>query len=71
MLDHKMAVYMNEIKKLKRSNNKMIGGVCAGLADYLNLDVTIVRVLWVLFTCFVGAGLLAYIVCLVVMPTEE
>lgn len=39
---------MEEKKRLTRSNNKMIGGVCAGLAEYLDLDPTIVRIVWVL-----------------------
>lgn len=39
---------MEEKKRLTRSNNKMIGGVCAGLAEYLDIDPTIVRIVWVL-----------------------
>lgn len=37
---------MEEKKRLTRSNNKMIGGVCAGLAEYLDIDPTIVRIVW-------------------------
>jgi len=61
---------MNEIKKLKRSSNKMIAGVCAGIAEYFEIDTNLVRILWVLFTCFGGAGLVAYIVCMILMPNE-
>lgn len=61
---------MNGTKKLKRSSNKMIAGVCAGIAEYFDIDTSLVRILWVLFTLFGGAGLLAYIVCLVLMPKE-
>ncbi|MBN1462755.1 MAG: PspC domain-containing protein [Paludibacteraceae bacterium] len=61
---------MNGNKKLKRSSNKMIAGVCAGIAEYFDIDTSLVRILWVLFTLFGGAGLLAYIVCLVLMPKE-
>lgn len=53
---------------LKRSNNAMIGGVCAGVAEYLGIDVTIVRILWVLFTAAGGMGVIAYIICLILMP---
>ena len=56
-------------KKLCRSTaNKKLGGVCGGIAEYLDVDPTIVRLAWVLFTLFVGAGILAYIIALLVMP---
>ena len=58
-------------KKLYRSRtDKKICGVCGGLAKYLNMDVTIVRVLTVLLTLFVGGGLLAYIICALIIPEE-
>ena len=58
-------------KKLYRSrNDKKICGVCGGLAKYLNMDVTVVRLLTVLLTLFVGGGLIAYIVAALVMPEE-
>lgn len=47
----------------------MIAGVCGGLAEYINLDPTVVRLLWVLFS-FAGAGILAYIVAAIIMPVE-
>ena len=48
----------------------MLGGVCGGLGEYLSLDPTVVRLLWVLFT-FVGAiGLLAYLICLLIIPED-
>ncbi len=57
-------------KKLYRSTkDKKLGGVCGGLGEYLNIDPTLVRLLWVLFSCTAGAGLLAYIVCLFVIPS--
>lgn len=56
-------------KKLMRSTtDRVVAGVCAGLAQYFNLDVTIVRVLFVLLTFMGGPGLLAYIILWVVMP---
>ena len=58
-------------KKLYRSrNDKKLAGVCAGLAKYLNMDVTVIRLIMVLLTLFVGGGLLAYIVCALVIPEE-
>jgi len=48
-----------------------IAGVCAGFARYLGIDVTLVRVLWVLLTIYPpGAGLLAYVICWIVMPRD-
>ncbi len=60
-------------KKLYRSKDKKLAGVCGGLAEYLNIDPTVVRLLWALF-CFMGAGVLAYIVSAIIIPdfpTEE
>jgi phage shock protein C len=59
-------------KKLYRSeSNRMLSGVCAGIAEYFNLDPTIVRLLWVIASIFLGfgfGGLLAYLVCALVIP---
>jgi phage shock protein C len=56
-------------KKLTRSaTDKKLGGVCGGIAEYLDVDTTVVRLAWVLFTLFIGAGILAYIIALLVMP---
>ena len=58
-------------KKLYRSrNDKQLAGVCGGLAKYLNMDATIIRLIWALLVIFAGAGLLAYIVCALVIPEE-
>ena len=58
-------------KKLYRSKtDNKIAGVCAGLAKFLNVDVTIVRLIWALIVACAGAGLLAYIVCALVIPEE-
>ena len=57
-------------KKLYRSKtDQKIAGVCAGLAEYLNIDPTIVRVIWAL-VALCGAGVLAYIVCALVIPEK-
>jgi len=58
-------------KKLYRINEgKKLCGVCGGFAEYFNIDPTIVRLLWVLFTLFVGCGIIAYIVCALVIPSK-
>jgi phage shock protein C len=63
-------VKMNDIKTLYRSkSNRMIAGVCAGLGDYLNIDPTIIRLLFVLgFFTFNGAMLLVYLIMAIVTP---
>lgn len=50
--------------------NRKIAGVCAGIAEYFDLDVTLIRVIWVLAVIFGGTGLIAYLVCWLVMPDE-
>ena len=58
-------------KKLYRSRtDKKLAGVCGGLAEYLNMDVTIVRLIWALVSVFAGAGLIAYLVCALVIPEK-
>lgn len=61
---------MSESKKLYRSKtNKMISGVCGGLAEYLNMDANIVRVIVALATLFTGGTVgLAYLVMMFVIP---
>ena len=58
-------------KKLYRSNtDKKVCGVCGGLAEYLELDVTIIRLVAVLAVVFAGCGLLAYLIAAIVMPVK-
>ena len=58
-------------KKLYRSrSDKKIAGVCGGLANYINIDVTVIRVIWAIIGVCGGAGLLAYLVCALVIPEE-
>ena len=60
-----------EQKKLYRSRSKrMICGVCGGVGDYLNIDPTVIRLLWVVLS-FVGfAGIIAYIIAAIIIPEE-
>jgi len=58
-------------KKLYRvMNDKKLCGVCSGLAEYFNLDVSLIRVGWVVLSCMAGAGVLAYIVCALIVPEK-
>lgn len=58
-------------KKLVRSNNRVMAGVLAGLAEYLGLDPTLVRVVYVLLTiCTAFSGIILYIILWAVMPTR-
>ncbi len=55
-------------KLMRSSTDKKIAGVCAGLADYFDLDPTVVRVVWLLAILFAGTGFLAYIILWIVLP---
>ena len=58
-------------KKLYRSRDgKLICGVCAGIAEYFNVDPTVVRVAFALFACMCGSGILAYLIAAVIMPPK-
>lgn len=63
---------MSEGKKLQRSSaNKKIFGVCAGFAEYFDVDVTIIRIIFLVLLLCVGGGLLAYLICALVMPEKK
>jgi phage shock protein C len=56
-------------KKLVRSRtDRKIAGVCAGFADYLELDPTLVRIFWLMLVLFAGWGILGYLIAWIVMP---
>lgn len=59
-----------EKKLYKSKTDKKIAGVCGGVAAYFGIDSTIVRLLWLLLVVFYGTGLLAYIICAIVMPED-
>ncbi len=60
-------------KKLRRSNNKMITGICSRVADYLAIDPPIVRIVYVLLSLSTVAfpGIILYIIFLLIMPQPE
>lgn len=56
-------------KKLYKSNqNKMLDGVCGGIAEYFGIDPTVVRLIWALFSLMDGCGILAYIIAAIIIP---
>ncbi len=59
-----------EKKLYKSSKNKMIDGVCAGIAEYFNIDPTLVRVGAVAVTFLGGSAILAYIIAAIIMPRD-
>lgn len=57
------------MKRLYKSQkDRKIAGVCAGLAEYFNIDPTLVRIGWVLLVALAGSGVFAYIICMIIMP---
>ena len=56
-------------KRLYKSNkNKMLAGVCGGIAEYFNIDPTLVRLGWAILCMFAGSGILAYIIAAIIIP---
>ena len=57
-----------EKKLYKSQQNKMIDGVCGGIAEYFGIDPTVVRLIWALFSLMGGCGILAYIIAAIIIP---
>lgn len=63
---------MASTKRLYRSTkDKILGGVCGGVAEYFDVDPTIVRLIWILLTLAWGAGLLLYIIAWIIVPVKK
>ncbi len=59
-------------KRLKRSvKDMMIAGICGGLADYFNIDSTLVRLAFAFTVLFAGTGILAYLIMWIIVPKES
>ena len=59
-------------KRLYKSReDKKLCGVCGGIAEYFELDPTIIRLAWVAFTLLGGSGIIAYIIAAIVMPDKK
>ena len=54
----------------KSADNKMLAGVCGGVADYFGIDPTLVRLGWVMFCALGGSGFLAYIIAAIIIPEQ-
>ena len=61
---------MTEKKVYKSIKDKKISGVCGGIAEYFDIDSTMVRLLWILFILAGGSGILGYIVCALIIPND-
>jgi len=61
---------MSDKKLYKSNSNKIICGVCGGIANYFNIDATVVRLIAVILTLAGGSGVLFYIIAAVLMPEE-
>ncbi len=59
-----------EKKLYKSRTDKKLDGVCGGIAEYFNIDSTLIRLAWILFVCLGGSGVLAYIIAAIVMPIK-
>ncbi|HEX2979615.1 MAG TPA: PspC domain-containing protein [Anaerolineaceae bacterium] len=59
---------MEKRKLMRSATERMIAGVCGGLAEFFDLDVTLIRLIFILLFIFGGHGLLLYIVLLILMP---
>ena len=59
-------------KRLYRSKkNRVLGGVCAGIGEYFNVDPVLIRLIWVIITLMGGAGILAYIIAWIIIPEKK
>jgi len=55
----------------KIEQGKKLDGVCGGIVEYFDIDPTIIRLLWILFTACAGSGILAYIIAAIIMPRKS
>ena len=59
------------MKQLTRdTDNKMIAGVCSGIANYLNVDPTVIRLIWAIAISFFGTGAFLYLIAWIIMPEK-
>ncbi len=65
------AVLVPTKRLVRDTQNKMIAGVCSGIANYVGVDASLVRILWILFTFAGGAGILAYIISAIIIPPSD
>lgn len=61
---------MNEKRLYRSSRNQMLAGVCGGIGEYFNIDPTMIRLGWIVFSCLGASGVLAYIIAAIVIPRD-
>jgi phage shock protein PspC (stress-responsive transcriptional regulator) len=62
---------MNQKKLYKSTQDRKLCGVCGGIAEYFDVDSTVIRLAWVVFTLLGGSGLLAYIIAAIIMKDDS
>ena len=62
---------MNNKKLYRVEDTKMLCGVCGGVAEYFNLDPSLVRVLWAAASLFAGSGVILYIIMAIIVPVKS
>ena len=62
---------MNEKKLYRSETNRVFCGVCGGIGEYLDIDPTVIRVIWAIVALFAGTGILAYIIAVIIIPQEN
>ena len=63
---------MSNKRLYKSSVNCMLCGVCGGIAEYFDIDPTLVRLAWAIFTCVtIGAGVAAYVIAAIIIPADN
>ena len=67
----KRGVFIKKKRLYKIEQGKKIDGVCGGIAEFFDIDPTLVRLAWVLFTACAGSGIIAYIIAAIVMPRKS
>ena len=54
----------------KSSQDRIICGVCGGLANYFNIDPTLMRIIWIVLALMLGSGIIAYLIAAIIIPAE-
>ena len=62
---------MDPNKRLYKCEDGMIFGVCKGIAEYFNVDPTLVRLFWAILICCAGTGFLLYLILAIILPTKS
>jgi phage shock protein C len=61
---------MQQKKLIRSRSDKKIAGVCGGIAEYLDMDPTLMRLVWVMMALFVGWGVLGYLIAWIILPEQ-